>query len=142
MHIKLIGILLINLVLVAVNFSYAGEMSDGNEDLKSPCGRIIAGFHPSIRFGNAIAIVKQIDEVREFEEKTHFRLTPREHSIDFFDRVSSDSTQFKVTIEPDTNYYIQWVTDYTPKIKINHMPRNVKYSGPLIYKTRPKKCEL
>ena len=123
------------------SFAYSPKVVNELLVTDNSCGRVIAGLHPSIRWGGSIAVVKTIDGVKQFDNRNRFRLSPGKHIIEFVNNMSNDSTTYKINIKPNTNYYVQWITDYTPTITVNNMPANEKYSGPLIYKTLEKQCE-
>lgn len=118
-------------------FAKAPEM--GAKQLDNSCGRLIAGLHPSLSWGDEVARVIRIDGTAQFDNRTRFKLSPGTHSIKFEHGIVGNKEPLKLTIEPNTNYYIQWVFDH----KLEGSDKNAPlYSGPYIFKQSTAQCSL
>jgi len=134
---KTILTLLTACLTVTSQYSFAN-----NKPADDSCGRIIAGLHPSITWGDNVARVMKIDGKTQFDSRTRFKLPPGKHSIEFSNVYLNASKTFEITIEKDTNYYLQWVFDYTSNKTDKNIKMDTPYSGPFVFKKKAEKCEL
>jgi len=114
-------------------FAMAPGFSDSPNGGQS-CGRIIAGLHPAITWGDQVAYVEKINGKAQFDSRTRFKLPTGKHTINFAHTVVDSKGPITINIEPNTNYYIQWVFDK----KIG----NELYSGPYVFKKTHAKCRM
>ena len=150
MYIKLFQILLINLVLVVVNFSHAGEISDESDDLKPSCARLITGYTysstPQARFHGytSIAVITEVNGSPVIRGKGRFVLPVGKNILKvghIFNDHPRKNNEFILTTKANTSYYLSYVHDAEWVNKKAEKLGNTLYTGPIVVEEKAKSCQ-
>jgi len=114
------------------------------------CGRVIVGKalrkQALDKFTglSSVAVITDIDSNPIIRGKTRHRLPVGKHTLGvgtlYNDNASG--TKFALTIEPNTNYYIAYVSKAKWQDKQGESVSKSAYTGPVVYKTKTVDCEL